>query len=174
VIKMKVREKDHGFLRKVKADVSGKIKGSVKIGIIGKQAEEFVEDDEGNKSEFTMARMAGVHEYGMVINTENATIHIPQRSFIRSTVAQNADYKHLVSGLFIKVLQGAFTGDQSLKMALSILGAKVKGDIQQAIAKGIKPKNAASTIKAKGSSTPLIDTGRLRGSITYEVELEEG
>jgi len=39
----------------------------------------------------------------------------------------------------------------------------------QTINRGIEPNLNAKTIKRKKSSKPLIDTGRLKGSITHEV-----
>jgi hypothetical protein len=42
--------------------------------------------------------------------------------------------------------------------------------MQQRIADRIDPPNAASTIKRKGSSVPLIDEGILRTSILGQVE----
>jgi hypothetical protein len=60
-------------------------------------------------------------------------------------------------------------GRLSEDAALGLLGTKAVGEIQKRMARGIKPDNAPSTIAAKGSSTPLIDTGRLRQSVTYAV-----
>ena len=45
--------------------------------------------------------------------------------------------------------------------------------MQEAISAGIDPPNAESTIKAKGSSTPLVDDGTLRQSITYVIDEKE-
>jgi hypothetical protein len=45
------------------------------------------------------------------------------------------------------------------------------GVIKQRIANGIAPPNSPYTIARKGSSKPLIDTGQLRNSITYQVEI---
>ena len=47
-----------------------------------------------------------------------------------------------------------------------------QADVQLNIVKGEWVANAESTIKRKGSSKPLIDTGRLRQSITGVVREE--
>jgi hypothetical protein len=47
---------------------------------------------------------------------------------------------------------------------------KYAGDIQARIAAGVPPPNADSTVKKKGSSTPLIDLGVFRSSITGKVK----
>lgn len=54
-----------------------------------------------------------------------------------------------------------------LKLALSgeFLASKMVEEIQS----GIPPALAQSTIDAKGSSTPLIDTGQMMGDITSKV-----
>jgi hypothetical protein len=43
------------------------------------------------------------------------------------------------------------------------------GDIQHEITVLRHPPNAPATIRAKGSSKPLIDTGEMRQSVTYQI-----
>lgn len=52
---------------------------------------------------------------------------------------------------------------------LEQLAQKYAGEVQQKIADGVPPQNADSTIRKKGSSTPLIDTGTFRSSIAGRV-----
>jgi hypothetical protein len=54
----------------------------VKVGVIGTEAANEVEDG------ITVGRLAGVHEYGASIKIGNAVIIIPERSFIRATLAE--------------------------------------------------------------------------------------
>ena len=64
-----------------------------------------------------------------------------------------------------------------LKNFAVILGASCVDAIQEAFDThgfGEWQPNAPSTIKAKGSSSPLIDTGALRGKIVAEVITEDG
>ena len=80
--------------------------------------------------------------------------------------------KHLrchCQGILKKLLQRVIAGELTEDAALEQFGAWSKGEIQARIARGVPPPNAASTVKRKGSSTPLIDTGILRSSIDYEV-----
>ena len=54
------------------------------------------------------------------------------------------------------------------------IGALVQGEIQKSIVQLEDPPNAPSTIKRKqlksgGKTTPLIDTGKLRTSVTWQV-----
>lgn len=149
---------------KVLERVDGLGKRAVKVGIVGDKAKELVDDGAGEP--ITMAQLAGVHEFGAVIRTRFATILIPERSFIRATVAQNErPYTVLCAKLVKRVLAGKLSEDQ----ALGQLGLRMAGDMQRRISEGIDPANADSTIAAKGSSTPLVDSGRLRASITSVV-----
>lgn len=138
---------------------------TLKVGIIGENADkEHISED--GKSTITMARLGGVHEYGAVIKVGKGRIVIPQRSFIRATIAEKNNYKDLVAKLFKQVI----SGQRDEKTALSLLGETIVGDIKMRIAEGIEPANSPRTIAAKGSSKPLVDTGQLRNSITYAVE----
>jgi phage gpG-like protein len=116
--------------------------------------------DEKVDDRFSMIDLAIVHEYG----SKNG--HIPQRSFIRSTCdAQRNEHFRLIDVLQSKIIQGKL----ALYQALGQLGEVVTKDIVQTINSGIAPDFKSATIKRKKSSKPLIDTGRLKGSITHEV-----
>jgi hypothetical protein len=52
---------------------------------------------------------------------------------------------------------------------LDQLAQKFAGEVQARIAGGVPPPNAPTTVERKGSSTPLVDTGTLRGSIRGKV-----
>lgn len=154
-----VRIVDKGWNKLIKAvaDVGNK---KLKVGVVGSEAQN--ESEEGG---ITMARLAGVHEYGAVIRVGDGEIIIPERSFIRSTIIKHKYY----SDEIVKLLRSVLRGNRIEEEALKLLGERVVADIKQNIAQGIDPPNAASTIAKKNSSKPLIDTGRLRNSITYVV-----
>jgi hypothetical protein len=115
--------------------------------------------DEKRGDEFSMVDLAIVHEYG------SKDGRIPQRSFIRSTCdAQQQKHGTLISKLQSKCIEGKLT----IEKALIQLGEVVWKDMVQTINRGIAPKLKPTTIKRKKSSKPLIDTGRLKGSITHE------
>lgn len=109
---------------------------------------------------FSILDLATVHEFG----SKNG--RIPQRSFIRSTCdAGQQKYIKLMAKL-----QGMYIhGKIALKQALSMIGSVVEKDIVQTINRGLEPALKPSTIKRKKSSKPLIDTGRLKGSVTHDV-----
>ena len=124
--------------------------------VVGVTSDRYVD---GN----SVAEIAMIHEFG--------TATVPQRSFIRSTLDKHGlTYsKQLAEGVqaaIVDAVNGKLDTDQK---ALNRLGMRIKGDIQKRIAQGISPPNAPATIARKGSSTPLIDSGQLRASITYEL-----
>lgn len=64
----------------------------------------------------------------------------------------------------------SFDKDEFLK-AMDRIGAKSSAIMKRVITELSEPPNAPSTIEAKGSSNPLIDTGLMRSSVTWQVFL---
>lgn len=94
--------------------------------------------------------------------------HIPERSYLRSTIdEQRGRYEAALT----RITRDAVDGKQTTRLGLERLGAMAVGDVQRKIVALRDPPNAASTLAAKAPKTnPLIDTGRLRQSIEYEVQ----
>jgi hypothetical protein len=106
----------------------------------------------------TLAEVAAAHEFG--------TATIPQRSFIRATVDLKAgEIGALQEKLAAQVAEGKITPE----VAMERLGAAAQGMVQTRIAEGIGPALAPATVARKGSDKPLVDTGQLRSSVTYQV-----
>lgn len=105
-----------------------------------------------------LPELAAIHEFG------DRRGHIPERAPFRKSIRANAGkYKRLLaSASRIAVVE------QKLK-AYNLIGAAGVADVQRLIAQGLEPENADSTKARKGSSTPLIDTGAFRQSVTFEV-----
>lgn len=107
-----------------------------------------------------MVLVAAVHEFG---SPKNA---IPERSFIRSAVSENTEqYRRLNRINFVALLKGSINVETALKR----LGEMAKSHMQQKIRSGPFQELKPETIARKGSSRPLIDTGNLIQSITYEI-----
>ena len=95
---------------------------------------------------------------------EFGTSRIPARSFLRSTFDENLPaYEKM-----LKRLVKTISPKRSAEQAAALLGIKMVADVQAKIVSLTDPPNAPSTIAKKGSSNPLIDTGRMRQSIAYE------
>jgi hypothetical protein len=99
---------------------------------------------------------------------------IPERPAVRNAVrSKRAENRKAMTVAAKTVIRGAARGASAAmekRKALSKLGIKVQGDIQAEITSLQTPPNAPSTIRQKGSSNPLIDTGEMRGAVTFKVE----
>jgi len=129
-----------------------KSKDKLQVGIIN--AGKAVDSD------LTVATIGAIHEFG------SATRGIPERSFIRETLfTKQKDIQTMVS----KQAGKAIEDEQPLNKTLGIIGEFTKGLIQESFTNNNWQSLKQSTIDAKGSSKPLIDTGQLRQSITWKV-----
>lgn len=108
------------------------------------------------------AVIAMTHEFGSPVK------NIPERSFLRSTLLENGDeYARLLANEIPNAIQ---SGVLSSAEAYGRLGLKVSNDVKLKLASGDFAPLSQRTIDRKGSSKPLIDTGELRQSITWELK----
>lgn len=106
----------------------------------------------------TNPQLAAWHEYG--------TSRVPARPFIRPTMDANfGKYRKMAAKLADQVMALRMTKGAALKL----IGMAAVADVKARIRAHIPPPLADSTSDAKGSTTPLIDSGQLLGAITYEV-----
>lgn len=94
---------------------------------------------------------------------------IPPRPFMKQSFDTHKD--QLLKACQQAAKSVANGGD--VQQALNSVGVTAKGIVQEEIRDGDFAPNAASTIKAKGSSKPLIDTGHMRQSVNYVIR-EQG
>ena len=154
-VKRKSGEGVEEFTKRMKRTASQR--SVVKVGI---QSDAGNHDESGEDGEtLSVADVASFHEFG----TEN----IPQRSFIRAPIRDNKD---TIMDVQARALRAVMLGTMNIKEGLSLVGEAAQADMVNAINAGIEPGLEASTIAAKGSSTPLIDSGQLKQSIRYQVE----
>lgn len=107
-----------------------------------------------------------VVDYGMY--NEFGTNRIPARPFMATTYdREHAKTEKLVESMYNKVVDGKMTPDHLLQTAGAYYQSKVQATIKDA--KSWAVPNAPSTVAIKGSTSPLIDTGRLVQSVRYEV-----
>lgn len=97
---------------------------------------------------------------------ELGTDHIPARPFIRQSVDDNE--KKINS--FLKAQIKDFANGKSAEQVLKETGIFQKDLMQDKIKSGDFAPNADFTIKKKGSSKPLVDTGRMRQSVNYVIQ----
>lgn len=153
--KVTVKTKDWDKLRK-RLPKKG---ATVKVGVLA---------GSGNAAGgISMLELAAIHEFGSPKN------NIPQRSFIRATFAKDAVAKTLQK-LGTQYANAIINNKMDAEQALNKLGAwaasQIKKTIKNRETTGPDPQaNKPATIARKGSSTPLVDTGRLINAITWMV-----
>jgi hypothetical protein len=141
----RVKDTDRGY-RKLMARIGALGNVAARVGVRGEDGEDLV-------------TIAAANEFG--------TATIPERSFLRSTVDEGrAKYAKLLRQAVERMVDGV-----PVPLAMGVVGETLVGDVQRKIRNRIPPPNAPSTIARKGSDVPLIDTGRLRQSIDYELEV---
>lgn len=165
---------------------------SIKVGILAnKGGTDLVSKD------LDVAGLGAVSEFGVTINVtekmrnflrcqglplkkETKTITIPARSFIYASLSRSAEIRKKVKKLVysndsIETLEKLILqGDKGLlEVVASAIAISAVEQIQDAFDTsgfGEWQQNHPYTIEKKGSAMPLIDTGRLRNSITFEIE----
>lgn len=150
-----VRTKDHGYNALMKR-IGGSPTARVTVGI--HEAEGAAQEGDSGLS---VAEVATLHELGLGGQEE--------RSFVRAYVDENEEtLKSDLRKIGVAVAKGTIaTPEQGMER----FGLKVVGGMQTRISDGgVSPENKPSTVAKKGSSTPLLDNGILRSSITHKVE----
>jgi hypothetical protein len=102
---------------------------------------------------------------------ELGTAHSPPRPFLRQSVDNNASR---INAMCSAQLRAIARGEKTANDALKALGVLQKGLVQSEINDGAFEPNAPSTIKKKGSSKPLIDSGRMRQSVNFVIKPKGG
>jgi hypothetical protein len=124
---------------------------------------------------------AVVNEFGAVIPVTDAmrgffwgrgahisqdVIVIPERPFMRNAIATNlSKWESQLSAGAVAIMKGVSTAE----IVLEMVGLGAVADIQRSIDDMNDPPNAPLTVKWKGSSKPLVDTGQMRAAVTYIV-----
>jgi phage gpG-like protein len=145
--KTRLKKKPDNALRRLrKIAKSFKEPGSVKVGL-PKGSNDYPDG--------TSVIMVGlVHEFG------SPSKGIPERSFLRSTVAEEKrSIKRMMAKMAKQILDGKLDADK----ALQLLGLKVQTDVKAKITDLKEP-----ALKSRDGN-PLIDTGHLRQSIIFQV-----
>ena len=136
-------------------------KGQMRKNLSGVRKEARALADAKFSKSVSLAMVAAVHEFG---SPEQG---IPERSFLRGGIRRAAPKLNAVN---IDSLRKVLLGKMTIEQAIEKLGVVAAGEVKREFVVGTFAPNKPATIKRKGSSRPLIDTGSLRQSITYVVE----
>lgn len=147
-----IKEIDHGWT-KIKAEILRlKEKSVVLVGVQGELAA-------ASHGDVSNVEVATWQEFG-------TSTGVPERSFIRAPIEEGrANIAQMVEKSATKIVTGKSTVDKEL----SLWGERLVGVMKRRISAGISPPLKPETIRRKGSSKPLIDSGQLRNSITYRI-----
>lgn len=111
---------------------------------------------------------AYLHYQGLHLRKETTSIHIPERSFIRRTSQEKQDE---INNIIQDGLNKVLTFEMDVTTFYNMIGQALVGLTQEVLTSGNYQPNSSFTIQQKGGkATPLINTGRLRQSITWKVE----
>lgn len=144
-----------------------------RVGIIGGKASEEHKQGGFNKNgkRIITSESSGMTnaEIGIIQEFGSETAGIPPRSFLRMPIEEKI--KDLVRFLGSSAIQSMFE-KKNIKGIFKAMGIEGEGIVQDAFATrgfGRWKPNAPSTIAAKGSDSPLIDTAQLRRAISSDV-----
>jgi len=154
-----VRDIDKG-MQEIRKQIAALSQLSVKVGII---------EGAGSKDGVSIAQYATYNEFG--VPGKKKKWRIPPRPFIRGFVENKSeDIKAMQERLMKLVSEGKMSADTAIKR----LGQFAQDGIKRYIIDGQFEPNAEATVRRKGSSRPLIDTGTMRNSVRYQVTKKGG
>lgn len=106
----------------------------------------------------SVAMVAAANEFG------DPGMNRPPRPFIRNMIAEKSpSWPDDISKIMVA------TGYDG-KVAFSMMGERIKDQMQESIREFYSPPLAASTIEKKGFDKPLIDTAVMINAIDYQVD----
>lgn len=171
-MKIKVTERNKDFLKNLSRSATEMQGRKLRVGVM----------DDGD-----LGMIAHVHEYGCDITVtpkmraylsaakgihlkaSTTVIRIPERSFIRAGFDKHEGGWRRKVGQLIRQSIGS-GGTIPVDTLLEMFGLELSGKIQEFARDLSSPPNSPATVKLKGSSNPLVDTGRLIGAIKHEID----
>lgn len=145
-----IKDFDGKFLARLQRALSGKPKKVVHVG--------FPEGGPDKENGMSVAGVAAVHEFGGG--------SVPERPFMRTGIRRGLpDQAKLNTANLKAVARGTLTVPQ----ALGQLGLMAATQVQREILEGDFAPLKDATVNRKGSTKPLIDTGQMRQSVTFEI-----
>lgn len=153
---------DDRVLRDLEKKIADLTAHTVRVGVLSNKGGSSKAVGRDGKATISLTELAAIHEFG------SPAAGIPERSFIRSAFPANDAELERVAGV---LAHNVIMGRNSVAKALGLLGIWASARVKSNVMSGahIKPKNADATIAKKGSSRPLVDTGRLVNSVNHLV-----
>jgi hypothetical protein len=116
----------------------------------------------GKRGGISMGELALVHEFGSL------AANIPERSFLRRTFRRK---EREIAAAAAKAARKVVSGKGTFNQALAEIGKFAAAEVKKTIKRGpyIPPPLKPETIRRKGSTRPLVDTGQLADAVTFKV-----
>lgn len=152
-------------MERAATEIEGK---KVNVGVLGGENAWLAAIHEyGCKIKVTPKMRAYLHRQGLHLKKTTEFITIPERSFLRSGFDKNnpAVLKNIE-----RTMPLVLEGKMSVKQYCDTIGLLLSSKIKTYARDLREPPNHPFTIDQKGSSNPLVGTGTMIESITYEVE----
>ncbi|AYO37437.1 hypothetical protein [Serratia sp. P2ACOL2] len=112
-----------------------------------------------------VALVAAANEFGkMVVTREGESYFQLPRPFFRNMISANSGQW---PGDFSQLIRSS---NYDTRIALGLMGERIKNQLQGSIREFNSPPLAESTIKSKGFDKPLIDTDHMLNSVDYAVD----
>lgn len=145
---------------------------TIKIGIFGADDSQLLMiakvNEFGVDIKITPKMRRWLHVNGLHVKKSTRDIHIPERSFIRRTAAEK---KNKIDEFIKQQMTELLTFQISVETFFDRVGTYLVGLTQETLTEINTPPNHPFTLeRKKPKSKPLINTGRLRGAITYKIE----
>lgn len=152
---MSVVDHDKKWL-KLKKELKLLDKSYTEVGLQD-DGKEYPDDDK------KVAQVGFDNEYG--VTGGSGKWKVPPRPFMSTSFDEN---RNKMNGLITREYDKVIAGSITVKNALSLVGEWMTGVVKMKITNIKSPPNAEYTKQKKGSSNPLIDSGRMRASITHK------
>lgn len=154
-------------LTKLTTSLSSLKSRKVKVGASGEQDWLAGIHEYGLEIAVTPKMRAFLHSQGLHLSPTTTVIKIPERSFLRTGHDKNIDR---VIKQTERAVGQVVAGKMSVDQMLDLCGEQLATAIKTYMRELSTPTNHPFTIERKGSSNPLIDTGGLLESITWETD----
>ena len=148
--------RNNGLLDRI-TSVARSATSKIEVGYFGNQMHR-PSITSGSTGSISIKDLAAIHELGL---------GVPKRAFVGPALQKNRIKYIKYIG---KQLTPIIRRRQTMNAAWQTVGIMVVADIQEYMITAKFTPLAPSTIKRKGSSKPLIDTGQMRQAITYRVK----
>lgn len=163
-VKWKTGKNKFPEMERAAAELNGR---RVNVGVHGEQAWLAGIHEYGCRIKVTDKMRAYLHRQGLHLKKSTEYITIPERAFLRNGYDLGRDK---VVDDAEKALPAALDGSMDTDSFLEMVGTILSSCIKDYATSLNSPPNHPFTSDRKGSSNPLVDTGDMIDSITYEVE----